>query len=112
MRLQDGVTLKHLASLTGDWVVLFANEEITDYETARIISWAHVQVETKASGPQQGFGAIVSGDAVDSAGDVGEVLFAPLHPRFMGYMEPGKILTDRDIQRRLQAVRDRQKREG
>jgi hypothetical protein len=105
MRLQDGVTLKHLASLTGDWVVLFANEEITDYETARIISWAHVQVETK-TGPQQGFGAIVS------AGDVGEVLFAPLHPRFMGYMEPGKILTDRDIQRRLQAVRDRQKREG
>jgi hypothetical protein len=46
----------------------------------------------------------VSADAVDPSNDVGGVLFAPLHPRFIGYMEPGKILTDREIQRRLAAV--------
>jgi hypothetical protein len=102
MELQEGVTLKGTASLSGDWMALFA-DGAGDYDPVRIIAWAHVQV-TNGEGSKQGFGAIVSADAVDPSNDVGGVLFAPLHPRFIGYMEPGKILTDREIQRRLTAV--------
>lgn len=101
MQLQESVVLKGTASLTGEWMALFATPGFEDYDTVRIIAWAHVQVDGR-----QGFGAIVSADAVDKPdSDVGNVIFAPLHPRFMGYLEPGRILTDGDIQRRLQIIK-------
>lgn len=100
--LPPGITLRSLAS-SGEWLALFAKETLDDYITVRIIAWAHAVVEGREEAAKEAFGAIVPGHDVDGC----DLVFAPAHPRFMGYLGPGQLLSDQFVRERLEALRQR-----
>ncbi len=95
--LQPGITIRSMAS-AGDWLALFARPDLSDYLTVRVIAWAHVVIE----GGQEAFGAIVPAYDIDASLDA---IFASTHPRFMGYLGPGQLLSDQFVRERLTRIR-------